>query len=141
MAFLPTLKLSQLTTARCEVWFTFIVAEVAFCVWVMAALPATTVPPVGKTFGSKGTDGFANTVVTENNAPTKNARDNLPANDAFAKQIFNEIFEERSDLSRRAFFNTFTGKFPEKGFSQSPIANGISPRDNALKPPCLGGLF
>ncbi|CAM3795134.1 hypothetical protein POBR111598_10080 [Polynucleobacter brandtiae] len=41
-AFLPTLKLSQFTTARCEVWLMFMAAEVAVCVCEIVALPATT---------------------------------------------------------------------------------------------------
>ena len=43
VASLPTLNDCQFTTARCEVWFTFI----TFPDWEIAAFPAVTLPPVG----------------------------------------------------------------------------------------------
>ncbi len=49
-AFLPTLKLSQLMTARCELWLMFICALVALELCVITAWPATTFPPVGNAF-------------------------------------------------------------------------------------------
>ena len=86
VAFFPTLKLSQLTTARCEVWFTFMVAEVAVCVCVITALPATTFPLVGSAIGgSNGTAGFAKTVEEKITKHAEKKREKLPANLLFAK--------------------------------------------------------
>ena len=39
-----------MTTARCEVWFTFMVAEVAVEVCEMDTAPAATTPPDGNAF-------------------------------------------------------------------------------------------
>ena len=104
----------------------------------MVAAPATTFPLVGSaTGGNKGTAGFAKTDEEKMIAPTEKTREKLPANLIFAKQFFNDVFKERSDLSLWAFFKTKSGLFPEPELSQRLISTGISPRVNALKPPKL----
>ena len=138
VAFLPTLKLSQFTTARCEVWFTVIAAEVGVWVEEMEAFPATTFPLVGRaTGGSIGTAGFAKTVDEKRIIAAEKRRAKLAANLIFAKQFFNDVFKESSELSLMAFFKTNSDLFPEPELSQRLISTGISPRVNALKPPNL----
>jgi hypothetical protein len=91
--------------------------------------------------GSNGTAGFAKTTAEESEVLTKITREIFPAKISFAKQYFHEILKERSDLSMRTFFNTFTEKFTEFEFSQTHISIGISSRVNALKPFKLQALF
>ena len=48
LCWLPTLKLCQFTAAR---WVDWLIA-VLLAVWLIAAAPATTTPPVGRAFGA-----------------------------------------------------------------------------------------
>ena len=102
------------------------------------AFPATTFPLVGSaTGGNKGTAGLAKTDEEKMIAPKEKTREKLPANLIFAKQFFNDVFKERSDLSLWAFIKTKSGLFPEPELSQRLISSVISPKVNALKPPKL----
>ena len=142
VAFLPTLKLSQLMTARCEVWFTFMVAEVAVCDCEIDAFPATTWPFVGSAnFGKLGTAGLANTAVDVRIKIEKKACEIFPANLAFTKKFFNDVFNESSELSLRLFFTTDSGFFRKTVFSQALMFISISCRDNVLEALKLQALF
>jgi hypothetical protein len=117
-------------------------AEVGVCVWEMEAAPATTFPLVGRaTGGSNGTAGFAKTADEKRIVAAEKRREKLPANLIFAKQFFNDVFKESSELSFWAFFKTNTGLFPEPELSQRLISTGISSRVNVLKPPNLQAQF
>jgi hypothetical protein len=87
-----------------------------------------------ESLGKTGTAGFAKTIDDETAVVMKITRAKWPANFAFAKTFFNEIFRVRSDPSRDDFFNTASGKFPETEFSQSRISIDIHPRENSLQP-------
>jgi hypothetical protein len=66
----------------------------------MVAFPATTWPPVGNAnFGKTGIIGLANALAETSSAAVKKACEILPANLTLAKQFFNDVFRERSDLS------------------------------------------
>jgi hypothetical protein len=86
------------------------VAEFAVCDCEMVAFPATTCPFVGSAnFGKLVTEGFAMTAVDIRIEIKKKAYEIFPANAAFTKQFFNDVFNERSDLSLRLFSTTDSG--------------------------------
>jgi hypothetical protein len=114
------------------------VAEVAVCDCEMVAFPATTCPFIGSAnFGKLRTAGFANTAVDVRIEMKKKACEIFPANAAFTKQFFNDVFNERSDLSLRLFSTTDSGLFLENEFSQTLMFIGISRREYVLEAPKL----
>jgi hypothetical protein len=88
-------------------------AEVAVWACEIDAAPATTFPPVGSALTAGELVACANADDEMSAVLAEKMHAKVQAGIASAKNFFNKIFEERSDLSCRLLFTTLTRKFPE----------------------------
>jgi hypothetical protein len=78
------------------------------------------------------TAGLAKTAVDVRIKIEKKACKIFPANLAFTKKFFNDVFNEGSELSLRLFFTTDSGFIRKTVFSQALMFISISRRENVL---------